>query len=125
MLSRHHLEPFSSVKAPSHSIFLVYHVLKTLVLCYNVDILTTFVFGECEGGCACMGDTAVKVLCVVFEDSVSGDVLGDGATMAWVTCRVLFDLLFTLSTAFKLDLDERWSVGRRICISFNSSCSSV
>jgi len=59
-------------------------------------------------------------------DSVSGVVLGVGAlTTAWVTARVLFDLLFTLSTAFKLERDDRFSVGNRIWMSFSSSCSSL
>ena len=88
---------------------------------YKVEIRTTFVPGWWESG-----ETApVLVLCVVFdEESVSGVVLGVGTfMMACVTVSVLFDLLLTVSTALRLARDERRG-GRRICMSFSSSCSS-
>ena len=83
---------------------------------------TTFGFGLW----VCVGETApVLVLCVLV-DSVSGVVLGvDTFTMAWVTVSVLFDLLFTFSTAFKLERDDLCSVGNLIWMSFNSSCPLV
>lgn len=89
--------------------------------CYNVDILTTF--GLCVGGVWWkVGETAPPLVLWVLADSVSGVVLGVGRlTIAWVTVRVLFDLLFELSTAFKLDLEDLFIVGNLIWMSFNSS----
>lgn len=62
-----------------------------------------------------MGGDIVPLVLWVFNDSVSEVVLGVGSvTMAVVTVRVLLDLLFVHSTAFRLERDDRFIVGSRI-----------